>query len=134
MLCRPDPRARAHVPPQVHASRTPLESPDTVLPHVASLTEGFSGAELAALVNEASVGAVRDREATVRKEQYERALREFFGTRGRKRTAEPHAASSTAEQELQAYASMLQNALASMGRGSLNTATASSHSSVEDIE
>ena len=66
---------------RVHAGRTPLARPEEVLPRVARATAGFSGAELANLVNEAAIGAARAGEARVSSEHYGEALRVYKESR-----------------------------------------------------
>ena len=64
-LSLPDEAARLAIL-RVHAAKTPLEAAERVLPRVARATAGLSGAELAHLVNEAAIGAVRDGDSVVR--------------------------------------------------------------------
>ena len=66
---------------RVHASRAPLERPEAVLPAVAARTAGCSGAELANLVNEAAICAVRANDTAVRGEHFEAALSSFLASR-----------------------------------------------------
>ena len=54
----PDAAARLEIL-QVHARRTHIANAEQVLPRMAEATAGFSGAELANLVNEAAIAAVR---------------------------------------------------------------------------
>ena len=54
----PDAAARLEIL-HVHARRTHIANAEQVLPRVAEATAGFSGAELANLVNEAAIAAVR---------------------------------------------------------------------------
>jgi hypothetical protein len=65
----------------VHASRAPIERPEAVLPAVAARTAGCSGAELANLVNEAAICAVRANDTAVRGEHFEAALSSFLASR-----------------------------------------------------
>ena len=54
----PDAAARLEIL-HVHARRTHIAHAEQVLPRMADATAGFSGAELANLVNEAAIAAVR---------------------------------------------------------------------------
>ena len=69
---------------QVHAAKAPVDQPQIVLPYVAASTPGFSGAELANLVNEAAIGAVRANESCVRGVHFEAALQTFVSSRADK--------------------------------------------------
>lgn len=72
----PDEAGRLHIL-KVHAARTATVAASTLLPRMAAVTPGFSGAELANLVNEASIVAVRAGKDVVDGECYEVALREL---------------------------------------------------------
>ncbi|KAL1524370.1 hypothetical protein AB1Y20_019267 [Prymnesium parvum] len=76
----PDEAGRLHIL-KVHAARTATVGASTLLPRMAAVTPGFSGAELANLVNEASIVAVRAGKDVVDGECYEVALRELQGSR-----------------------------------------------------
>lgn len=65
----------------VHARKLPI-SPSLDLSRVALLTPGMSGAELAALVNEAAIRAVRRGSSLVDEEDFESAVKDFFKSRG----------------------------------------------------
>lgn len=62
---------------QVHAAKTATVHAQTVLPIMAQATGGFSGAELANLVNEAAIRAVREGKSTVDSDCFHAALRDF---------------------------------------------------------
>ena len=64
-LSLPDEEARAHIL-RVHSRKTSLEDADDTISKVAAASAGMSGAELANLMNEAAIGAVREGHAQVR--------------------------------------------------------------------
>ena len=66
---------------QVHAGKTALEDAERVLPGIARRTEGFSGADLSHVVNEAAILAVRAKEDCVKGSHLELAVIEFRASR-----------------------------------------------------
>jgi ATP-dependent Zn protease len=116
---------------RVHAARTALSEPDEVLPRVAALTGGFCGAELAALVNEASIRAVRTRDSAIRATHYEAALADMAAARASKRrparTISPEA---DIDASLGAYAAMIRSTLAAAANAPMSTTA----SGIEDNE
>ena len=85
-LALPDEAARLAIL-KVHAARTALEGErpehERVLKKVAKQTVGFSGAELANIINEAAISAVREGDALVRSRHLEQAVAGFKSARGR---------------------------------------------------
>ena len=80
----PDQRGRERIL-ALHAARTSL-APDADLAHLARRTPGFTGADLASVVNEAALLAVRDGRAQVRGDDLAEAVdrvRHGAGSRGR---------------------------------------------------
>ena len=108
---------------QVHAARTPCEASRVVLPRVAAATEGFSGAELANLVNEAAIGAARVGDSHIRASHFDAALHTFRLTR---ETRPSSGVGLSTEQQLRACAALLQ--------GAFTSASEPASSSVEDLE
>jgi len=77
---------------QVHTRRTKLASPeDQIIKHVAHSTSGLSGAELANLVNEAAISAVRAGRQCVTHADFELALAQY--KQSRVHAAQPSGAS-----------------------------------------
>ncbi|MBR9909600.1 MAG: ATP-dependent zinc metalloprotease FtsH [Gammaproteobacteria bacterium] len=64
----PQRKARAEIL-QVHSRHTPLAE-DVQLDQIAAVTPGFSGADLANLVNEAALNATRDNRTSIRQEDF----------------------------------------------------------------
>lgn len=121
---------------RVHAAHTPLEAPERVLPHVAAATVGYSGAELANLVNEAAVGAVRAGESQVRGVHFDEALHSFSSTRAPRSAsgaAAPPAAMEVDEKRMRACASLLQSAFSAVA-GASSAAPGRSSSLIEENE
>jgi len=67
---------------RVHTRKTPLEH-DADLGKIAQLTPGMSGADLAGLVNEAAIRAVRRSSPMVGQVDLDLAVKDFFRSRGR---------------------------------------------------
>jgi cell division protease FtsH len=72
LVDRPDKRGRAQIL-AVHVKRVRL-APDVSLDEVAALTTGFSGADLANLVNEAALVATRRRASLITMEDFNQAI------------------------------------------------------------
>lgn len=68
LVDRPDKSGREHIL-KVHVKNVKL-APDVELTHIASITSGFSGADLANLVNEAALLAARNGKNTVGQEEF----------------------------------------------------------------
>lgn len=66
----------------MHTRKTPLEH-DADLGKIAQLTPGMSGADLAGLVNEAAIRAVRRSSPMVGQVDLDLAVKDFFRSRGR---------------------------------------------------
>lgn len=66
---------------RVHTRKTPLGS-DVDLAKTAQLTPGMSGADLAGLVNEAAIRAVRRSSSMVTQVDFDLAVKDFFRSRG----------------------------------------------------
>lgn len=67
---------------RVHTRKTPLGS-DVDLAKTAQLTPGMSGADLAGLVNEAAIRAVRRSSSMVTQVDFDLAVKDFFRSRGK---------------------------------------------------
>ncbi|MDE3151484.1 MAG: ATP-dependent zinc metalloprotease FtsH [Gemmatimonadota bacterium] len=99
LVDRPDRVGRTQIL-RVHVRRVPLD-PDVDLDHVAALTPGFTGADLANLVNEAALAATRRRGATVRFDDFQIAVERIVaGLAKRSRVL------SAREREITAYHEM----------------------------
>ena len=66
---------------RVHSRRSPIADVDDTLSFVASATDGFSGAELENLVNEAAIRAVRRRKQVVERQDFQLALSDYRSSR-----------------------------------------------------
>ena len=73
----------------MHARRTHIANAEQVLPSMAEATAGFSGAELANLVNEAAIAAVRESRDQATLDDFASSLEQYKRSRA---PAEPYGA------------------------------------------
>ena len=71
----------------MHARRTHIANAEQVLPSMAEATAGFSGAELANLVNEAAIAAVRESRDQATLDDFASSLEQYKRSRA---PAEPY--------------------------------------------
>jgi cell division protease FtsH len=99
LIDRPDKQGRVQIL-QVHIRRIKLD-PDVRLEEIAALTPGFTGADLANLVNEAALLATRRRGATVTMDDFNRAFERIVaGLEKRNRLLNPKERTVVAYHEL----------------------------------
>src|SRR5205085_1010458 len=99
LLDRPDKRGRLAIL-QVHAKQAKLAS-DLNLEQVAALTAGFSGADLANLVNEAALAATRRRADAVSQADFTQALERLVaGLERKSRVLHPRERETVAYHEM----------------------------------
>ncbi|MDE2119254.1 MAG: ATP-dependent zinc metalloprotease FtsH, partial [Betaproteobacteria bacterium] len=99
LVDRPDKVGRVQIL-QVHARKVRLD-PSVSLEQVASLTPGFSGADLANLVNEAALLATRENAQTVTPAHFTRAIERIVaGLEKRNRLLNPHEREIVAHHEM----------------------------------
>src|SRR5207248_2207095 len=99
LLDRPDKRGRVAIL-QVHAKQAKLAS-DVNLEQVAALTAGFSGADLANLVNEAALAATRRRADAVGQPDFTQALERLVaGLERKSRVLHPRERETVAYHEM----------------------------------
>ena len=80
----PDAEARLAIL-QVHARRTAIADAARVLPAMAAASDGFSGAELANLVNEAAISAVRANRDQLTMDDFASSLQQYRASRAPQR-------------------------------------------------
>ncbi len=99
LVDRPDKPARIEIL-NVHLARAKL-APDVNAASIASLTPGFTGADLANLVNEAAILATRDDSPEVGMDHFNRAVERIVaGLEKRNRLLNPHERKVTAYHEI----------------------------------
>lgn len=130
---------------KVHVSKTSMETctaaaAEALLTRLARQTTGFSGAELANIVNEAAINAVRAGEASVRGEHLEQAVTDFKASRAPpEERAQPHSngggkRADQMREELAQGLAMLQAMGLAPGRGPARQAAAGGGGSIEENE